>query len=69
MMMTYERTLEELVDRIVTREFRLNHIPISSFDRAVQICGLTQARINGEEIPHYSKGKFRRVKAQTGESR
>ena len=58
-MMTYERTLEELVDRIVTREFKLNNTPTSPFHRAVQICGLAQARINGDDIPHYSKGRFR----------
>ena len=68
-MMTYERTLEELVNRIVAREFKLNYTPTSSFEKAVQTCGRTQARINGDDIPHYSKGKFRRVKAQAGESR
>ena len=61
--MTYERTLEELVDRIVAREFKLNNTPTSPFHRAVQICGLAQARINGDDIPHYSKGKFRGAKA------
>ena len=58
-MMTYERTLEELVNRIVAREFKLNYTPTSSFEKAVQTCGRTQARINDVEIPDYSHGPFK----------
>ena len=43
LMMTYETTLERLVDRIVQRQYLLNQDPISDFDRAVRICGQTQA--------------------------
>lgn len=65
-MMSYEQTLEELVERIVLRQHRLNFTPTSHFDRCVQICALAQARAMGEDVPHYSKGK---LKAQRGESR
>jgi predicted transcriptional regulator len=59
LMMTYERTLEELVNRIVAREFKLDYTPTSSFEKAVQTCGRTQARINDVEIPDYSHGPFK----------
>ena len=41
--MSYETTLERLVDRIVARHYLLNQDPVTDFDRAVRICGQTQA--------------------------